>query len=219
MNFFGSKKNEFQYSPLPRDADRFTLKMDQFYSFTSSFYDLFILLFFPYRHWITRVLPYVEGPKVLEVSFGSGYLMSKYAFRYEVDGIDFNKKMVMRAREKLKKKGLKANLLLGNAEELPFKDETFDTVINTMAFTGYPDGYKVLSEMKRVLKNGGRLLIIAADYPRDGNIFGMGFMKLMEWAGDVVQPIRQYLLHLEIDYEVKPVGGFGGIYFFDCRKL
>ena len=62
------------------------------------------------------------------------------------------------AHNKMKKINIKAHLTQGNVEALPFPDNTFDTVINTMAFTGYPNEEKAMSELKRVLKKDGSLL-------------------------------------------------------------
>ena len=57
-------------------------------------------------------------------------------------------------------KNIDTKLSIANVEKLPFQDKTFDTVINTMAFTGYPNGDKAMAELKRVLKKGGKLLLV-----------------------------------------------------------
>ena len=54
-------------------------------------------------------------------------------------------------------------------ESLPYPDASFDSVINTMAFTAYPDGQRVFEEISRVLKPGGRIVMVDINYPRDGN--------------------------------------------------
>ena len=50
-----------------------------------------------------------------------------------------------------------ADLRLGTVEALPYPDATFDPVVNTMAFTGYPDGAVASAELARVLTLGGRM--------------------------------------------------------------
>ena len=62
--------------------------------------------------------------------------------------------------KKMSSKKDNTKLYIANVEKLPFPDNMFDTVINTMAFTGYPNGDKAMSEFRRVLKNGGKLLTI-----------------------------------------------------------
>ncbi len=91
------------------------------------------------------------------------------------------------ARRNLARAGVQANLRQGNVEALPYPDASFDTVVNTMAFTGYPDGAKAMSELARVLRPGGRLVMIDIGYPRDGNRIGTSLVGLWKRAGDLIR--------------------------------
>ena len=91
---------------------------------------------------------------MLEVSFGTGFLLTQYANAFDTDGIDYNEKMVTVATKNLKRKGISARLQQGNVEHLPYQDDFFDCVVNTMAFSGYPDAHRAMSELRRVLKPG-----------------------------------------------------------------
>ena len=51
-------------------------------------------------------------------------------------------------------------LLEADAQDLPFPDESFDTVVCTYALCSVPDDARVVSEMGRVLKTGGRLILV-----------------------------------------------------------
>ena len=114
----------------------------------------------------------------MEVSFGTGYLLTRFANQFETYGVDLNERMVNIVRKNLKKRGLSAELYQANIESLPFENETFDTIVNTMAFSGYPDGNKTISEIRRVLKTGGRLIIIDINYPQNGNRVGKKLINL-----------------------------------------
>ena len=157
--------------------------------------------------------------KILEVSFGSGYLMTQYASNnYEIYGIDYNDKMLEITENKIKKLNITAKLSQGNVEKLPFPDDTFDTVINTMAFTGYPDGQKAMIELKRVLKHGGKLLLVDFDYPKNRNRFGYMIVKLWEKFGDIIKDINVLLTKYDFEYEDVSVGGFGSVHLFIATK-
>ena len=190
---FTIKEEKIIYSKLPEDDHKYTEKMNKYYVILVFFYDIWMFLFPLWKKWISSVIPYIQGQRVLEVSFGPGYLMKKYAKNYEVCGIDYNQKMVNKTRKRLWGIVNPDKIIQGNVENLLYHDNYFDTVINTMAFTGYPDGDKALNEMLRVLKPGGSLLLVDADYPSDRNIFGYYLVKIVERIGDIIKDIENLL--------------------------
>ena len=218
MSFNKIRDGEIKYSEVPQDGSLYTSAMDKKYAAFSKYYDLFMAVFPLWKTWLKKTLPFIEGPNVLEVSFGTGYLMTNYAKNYHVHGIDYSKEMIQITKRKLEKKGQSASIARGNVENLPYPNDTFDTVINTMAFTGYPNGEKALGEMKRVLKNSGRLLLLDFDYPSDKNIIGYSLVKLGEKYGDVMKDIKTYLQKSELAYKEITVGGFGSVYLYICSK-
>ncbi len=218
MNIFKVKEDKIKYSEIPDDANLYTNDMDKKYSTLAKYYDFFITLFPLWKIWLKKVIPFIEGPKVLEVSFGTGYLMANYAKDYHTYGIDYSDQMIQITTGKLKEKGLIASISKGKVEHLPYPNNTFDTVINTMAFTGYPNGDKALSEMKRVLKKDGKLLLLDFDYPSDKNIIGYSLVKIGEKYGDVMKDIKAYLKRSGLTYREINVGGFGSVYLFVCSK-
>jgi ubiquinone/menaquinone biosynthesis C-methylase UbiE len=217
MDFYKVIESKIKYSEIPKDASLYTRTMDKKYSKFAKYYD-FVMT--PYwRIWLKKVIPFIEGSKVLEVSFGTGYLMTQYADRFDTYGIDFNSEMIQITKSKLEKKGLSAAISKGNVESLPFENNAFDTVVNTMAFTGYPDGEKALDEMKRVLKKNGKLLLMDFDYPADRNIIGYSLVKIGEMYGDIMKDIKGYLENSGLQYRETCVGGFGSVYLFICEKV
>ncbi|MDH5399506.1 MAG: class I SAM-dependent methyltransferase, partial [Cyclobacteriaceae bacterium] len=119
---------------------------------------------------------------------------------------------------KMKKLNIKAHLSQANVEKLPFPDNTFDTVINTMAFSGYPNGEKAMSELKRVLRKDGRLLLVDFDYPDNRNVTGYLVVRMMEKFGDIIKNISAILKRYHFDFTATAIGGFGSVHLFVAQK-
>lgn len=97
-----------KYSNEPKDKNRFQEKFNNFYSWFAPIYRFLIKVFPLWSKWIEKAIPYITGNKVLEVSFGTGHLLSQYAHKFEVFGVDLNRKMVSIAQQTLKKKWIKS---------------------------------------------------------------------------------------------------------------
>jgi ubiquinone/menaquinone biosynthesis C-methylase UbiE len=206
------------YSTDPEDKNKFTVQMDKFYSASAGIYDFLVKVLPTWRNWIKHVLPYIEGPRVLEVSFGTGYLLTRYAGRFETHGIDYNENMVAIANKNLTRKGIAADLRQGNVESLPYEDNSFDTVVNTMAFTGYPDAQKALSELHRVLKPGGKLVMVDIAYPKNGNWLGVLATKAWIAFGDLVRDMDELFQAFNFETTDKEIGGFGSVHLYIAKK-
>jgi len=98
---------------------------------------------------------------VLDVACGSGSSAAAIAQRFgcKVVGIDLGDKNLARAREKAGESGLSSKLefVRSDAEKIEFEDATFDAVICECALCTFPDMKTAVSEMYRVLKDGGRI--------------------------------------------------------------
>jgi len=216
---FKVKLEKIKYTNVSKIPSNYTDKMNKAYNWMAIGYDAFMSIFPLWKKWIKKVIPHIQGKKILEVSFGSGYLMTRYASQeYEIYGIDYNEKMVEITKKKMEKMDVNTNLSIGNVENLPYPDNTFDTIINTMAFTGYPNGEKAMSELQRVLKLNGKLLLVDFDYPRDRNIFGYWIVRFWEKFGDIIKDIHSLLVKYNFDYESSSVGGFGSVQLFIAKK-
>lgn len=185
--------------------------MNHWYDVLAWTYSAFMLICPPYKRWLSSVVPFICGRTVLEVSFGTGYLMQCYAREHEVYGIDYNKRMVAVTRKRLRGVVPSDHLLQGDVARLPYADAMFDTVICTMAFTGYPNGECALDEMLRVTKPGGVLLFVDVDYPADRNLYGFAIVKVGAWIGDIIRDIGALLERRDLSYGCEAIGGCGSV--------
>lgn len=157
------------YSAEPKNPARYTARRALLYTWVARPYDVAVRLAPVWRTWLLKVLPAVRGPRVLEVSVGTGYLLTQYPREIEVHGLDIAEGMVQTARRNARRAGTVPRLVRADVAALPYIDGAFDSVVSTMAFTGYADGVGALAEMTRVLRPGGRLVMLDVNYPVDGN--------------------------------------------------
>lgn len=107
------------------------------------------------RRWVGER---VRGD-VLEVAVGTGLNLPFYPAGIRLTGVDRSVAMLDAARTKAVMLGQTPQLVTGVAEDLPFEDASFDTVVCTFALCGFADDRRALLEMVRVLRPGGRLLL------------------------------------------------------------
>jgi len=107
--------------------------------------------------------------QVLDVATGTAdfaiAVAEKAAPCSHVTGIDISEGMLRIGREKCQGKPI--DLLTAQAEELPFPDSSFDRVCVAFGVRNFEDRAKGLSEMCRVLRKGGKLVILELSYPRN----------------------------------------------------
>jgi len=98
--------------------------------------------------------------QVLEVAIGTGRSIPFYADAVSLTGIDLSPEMLALARARADALGRAVDLREGDAENLPFDDASFDTVVCELALCSIPRPDAAIAEMARVLRPGGRLLLL-----------------------------------------------------------
>jgi ubiquinone/menaquinone biosynthesis C-methylase UbiE len=97
---------------------------------------------------------------VLEVAVGTGLNLEAYPDDINLTGIDWSDAMLDIARDRSSQLGRTATLQQADAHELPFDDASFDTVVCTFGLCAIPDHIRAITEMTRVLRPGGRLILV-----------------------------------------------------------
>ena len=95
---------------------------------------------------------------VLEIAIGSGRNLAFYPERTSLTAIEFSPEMLELAKQRKAELGSDVDLRLGDAQALEFEDESFDTIICTLALCTIPDPERAVAEAHRVLRPGGRFV-------------------------------------------------------------
>lgn len=122
-----------------------------------------------------RIANHIQsGSSVLEAAPGPGYFAIELAKlgQYQITGLDISKTFVEIAQANAAKAGVPVDFRLGNASSMPFKNESFDFILCRAAFKNFAAPLRALKEMYRVLKPGGKALII--DLRRDASRESIG---------------------------------------------
>ena len=147
------------------------------------------------RFWVEAPHPFITrarlreslalapGERVLEVGPGTGYYTFDIAAAVpagQVDVFDIQQEMLDHVMRKAAERGVtNVRATLGDAQQLPFDDDAFDAAVLVTVLGEIPDQEKALSEIARVLRPGGRLVV--------GELFGDPHMvtsgKLRDRAG------------------------------------
>ena len=112
-----------------------------------------------------------RGQRVLDLAGGTGDLAAKFSRMVGEQGqvvlADINDSMLKMGREKLRDRGIVGNVsyVQANAEALPFPDNYFDCITISFGLRNVTDKDKALRSMFRVLKPGGRLLVLEFSKP------------------------------------------------------
>jgi ubiquinone/menaquinone biosynthesis C-methylase UbiE len=153
------------------------------YNRVARVYDIKQLIEEPLISGRLRRALWAEAPatgRILEVGVGTGVNMKHYPPSASMTAIDISDRMLAKAQARADRNHIAVDLALMDAQALNFADNTFDAIVATCVFCSVPDPVAGLREILRVLKPGGKLLLI--EHVRSGNPV-MG--KLM----DILNPV------------------------------
>ncbi len=154
-------------------------KVQKYYSWRASNYDAGAGFEVEHHAEALHLANIQEGQHVLDVACGTGRgtvgLAQAVGATGRVDALDLSEAMLEQARAKIEKLGLgdRVHFKQGNAQELPYPDNTFDLVYNGYMFDLIPlDGFiPILKEMARALKPGGKLILVNMSKPDERKTF------------------------------------------------
>ena len=183
MNKFSHKGSEKKklVTRLFNDIARRYDFLNHFFSFGIDYY------------WRNRLVKSIQPQKnhiVLDVATGTGDVAFKLAPKTEkVTGIDIASNMIDLANKKKdKKKSLNVDFLVGDAENLPFEDSTFDVITISYGYRNISDQPKALKEFNRILKKEGRLFILEFSEPKNrviGPLYKFYSYKVMPFVASM----------------------------------
>ncbi|MDO2949773.1 bifunctional demethylmenaquinone methyltransferase/2-methoxy-6-polyprenyl-1,4-benzoquinol methylase UbiE [Aeromonas simiae] len=136
-----------------------------------------------------------KGQKVLDLAGGTGDLTAKFSRIVGETGqvvlADINDSMLKVGRDKLRNLGIAGNVsyVQANAEALPFPDNHFDLITIGFGLRNVTDKDKALASMFRVLKPGGRLLVLEFSKPESevmAKLYDLYSFKLLPKMGEIV---------------------------------
>ncbi len=112
-----------------------------------------------WQEWVKVALPHLKG-RVLEIGFGPGHLqLDLNNSRIPCFGLDESRQMAQLACRRIRKHGAICRLIRGYAQNLPFANETFNSVAATFPAEFIFD-FQTLKEIQRILTNSGKLVIL-----------------------------------------------------------
>jgi phosphatidylethanolamine/phosphatidyl-N-methylethanolamine N-methyltransferase len=101
------------------------------------------------------------GDRILEVGVGTGINAALYPRNCHITGIDLSAGMLEKARERVARKGLRnVRLMEMDAANLTFADDSFDIVYAPYLVSVVPDPVRVVQEMRRVCRPGGKIIVL-----------------------------------------------------------
>lgn len=126
------------------------------------YYVCFGAVFQPGRRAIVDRMQCSPGERILEVGVGTGLSLPLYPRDVRVVGIDISRAMLDQARARLARGGREgaAQLMVMDAENMAFTDDSFDKVVAMYVASVVPDPARLVDEMRRVCKPGGQIFIV-----------------------------------------------------------
>jgi len=165
------------------------------------------------RREISELIGQAEG-RVLEIGAGTGANLAFYgAAVQEVVGIEPVAAMLDKARQVVAKVNhdFPVNLQVGDARELPFADNSFDSVVACLVFCTIPQPEKAVKEMYRVLKPGGKMVFyehVASSRPR-----------IHAWQKRINPLWRRLACGCEITRDTRALFETAGFHFLQIRDF
>jgi demethylmenaquinone methyltransferase/2-methoxy-6-polyprenyl-1,4-benzoquinol methylase len=153
---------------------------------------------FYWRRKAVQELRGLEG-RILDMATGTGdvaiEIIRQNHHRRRVFGLDFSEPMIRRAQQKVSRRGLSrtVTLGLGDALALPFRENTFDASMIAFGLRNIVNKEQALSEMVRVVKKDGRVIVLEFTFPQKGwmrRLYPIYFQKVLPRVGGLISGDR-----------------------------
>ena len=151
------------------------------------------------KSWRSKAADNLTGTSVLDLGSGTGAAFAQL-FNYETTALDPDKKML--------ELNIFENKVLGTAENLPFDDNSFDNVFCSFVWRNISDTNKALSEIYRVVKPGGKFVLLDMTRPKNSIlriVHKIGSFKVLHLIGFLTFNLKEYrFLYKSLDFYPQP---------------
>ncbi len=151
------------------------------------------------KSWREKAADNLIGTSVLDLGSGTGAAFDQL-LNYETTAIDPDKKML--------ELNTFENKVLGSAENLPFEDNSFDNVFCSFVWRNVSDTNKALEEVHRVLKPGGKFILLDMTRPKNSflkMLHKIGTFKVLHLIGLITFNLKEYrFLYKSLDFYPQP---------------
>jgi|SRR5579872_905209 len=169
-----------------------------------------------WRKKLCQLVPKRKKLRILDGATGTGdqilALMKNCDDIKEIIGIDLAHEMLKIGRDKIKEQGFeeKVSLIEGSLQEIPFKAHFFDCATIAFGIRNVTDVALTLKEMHRILKPGGKLLILECSMPKN-KVLKSGYLIYLRYLlpkiGGLISKNKQAYVYLNQTIESFPCGG------------
>ena len=181
------------------------------YDFLNHFLSLGIDIL--WRKKAVKLLKKDQPKQILDIATGTGdFAIEALALNPDrVVGVDISAGMLEHGRQKMKKKGVDhiIDMQMGDSEKLLFEDNTFDAVIVSFGVRNFENLEKGLSDMQRVLKPGGKTVIVEFSRPRRfpmKQLYNFYFKSILPIIGKLISKDQSAYTYLPESVEAFPDG-------------
>lgn len=151
------------------------------------------------KSWRSKAADNLTGTSVLDLGSGTGAAFAQL-MNYETTALDPDKKML--------ELNIFENKILGTAENLPFDDNSFDNVFCSFVWRNISDTNKALSEIYRVVKPGGKFVLLDMTRPKNSILrilHKIGSFKVLHLIGFLTFNLKEYrFLYKSLDFYPQP---------------
>ena len=151
------------------------------------------------KSWRSKAADNLTGTSVLDLGSGTGAAFAQL-MNYETTALDPDKKML--------ELNIFENKVLGTAENLPFDDNSFDNVFCSFVWRNISDTDKALDEIYRVLKPGGKFVLLDMTRPKNSILkilHKIGSFKILHLIGLLTFNLKEYrFLYRSLDFYPQP---------------
>ncbi|MFP4488775.1 MAG: bifunctional demethylmenaquinone methyltransferase/2-methoxy-6-polyprenyl-1,4-benzoquinol methylase UbiE [Bacteroidales bacterium] len=166
------------------------------------------------RKAVNEISARIKPDRILDIATGTCDLAieSLRLKPVSVTAIDMSQRMLEEARKKIYRKKLneKIELMVGDSENLPFENDSFDAAMIAFGIRNFEDPDKGLTEMCRVLRKGGVAMILEFSRPEKfpfKNIYGLYFRRILPFLGSLFSKDKAAYNYLPDSVSRFPEGG------------